>query len=168
MRKMLIAVAALAATGGPAMAETKPQNGWLTLSAPTTQDHIVFDGAVWRCKADVCRSTKVKSLPPLRSCKRLARELGTITGFRYRGHLFTDDAGRYRFRTILPALYPGRTRHYHVKVQAPQQPVLTTQLYFPDEPGNSRDGLFRRELVMRMAEAGDGLSAQFAFVLDLR
>ena len=52
-------------------------------------------------------------------------------------------------------------------MQAPQQPVLTTQLYFPDEPGNSRDGLFRRELVMRMAEAGDGLSAQFAFVLDL-
>jgi len=85
MRNLIIAVAALAATGGPAMAETKPQNGWLTLSAPTTQDHIVFDGAVWRCKADVCRSTKVKSLPPLRSCKRLARELGPITGFGYRG-----------------------------------------------------------------------------------
>src|SRR3954462_7023946 len=85
MRSFIIAVAALAATGGPAMAETKPQNGWLQLSAPTTQDHIVFDGAVWRCKADVCRSTKVKSLPPLRSCKRLARELGTITGFGYRG-----------------------------------------------------------------------------------
>src|ERR1700704_3329880 len=89
-------------------------------------------------------------------------------GFRYRGHLFTDGDGRYRIRTILPALYPGRTRHYHVKVQAPQQGVLTTQLYFPDELGNSRDGLFRRELVMRMAEVGDGLSAQFAFVLDLR
>ena len=85
MRSFIIAVAALAATGGPAMAESKPQNGWLTLSAPTTQDHIVFDGAVWRCKADVCRSTQVKSLPPLRSCKRLARELGTITGFGYRG-----------------------------------------------------------------------------------
>ncbi|MFZ0266402.1 CC_3452 family protein [Caulobacter sp.] len=85
MRNLIIAVAALAATGGPAMAETKAQNGWLTLSAPTTQDHVVFDGALWRCKADVCRSTKVKSLPPLRSCKRLARELGTITGFGYRG-----------------------------------------------------------------------------------
>jgi hypothetical protein len=85
MRSFIIAVAALAATGGLAMAETQPQNGWLTLSAPTTQDHIVFDGAVWRCKADVCRSTKVKSLPPLRSCKRLARELGTITSFGYRG-----------------------------------------------------------------------------------
>ncbi|TMK21612.1 MAG: dioxygenase, partial [Alphaproteobacteria bacterium] len=57
-------------------------------------------------------------------------------GFRYRGHLFTDAEGRYRLRTILPALYPGRTRHYHVKVQAPQQRVLTTQLYFPDEPMN--------------------------------
>jgi protocatechuate 3,4-dioxygenase beta subunit len=43
--------------------------------------------------------------------------------------------GRYRFRTILPALYPGRTRHYHFKVQAPEQPVLTTQLYFPETGG---------------------------------
>jgi protocatechuate 3,4-dioxygenase beta subunit len=89
-------------------------------------------------------------------------------GFRYRGHVFADSDGRYRFRTILPALYPGRTRHYHVKVQAPDRPILTTQLYFPDEPSNRRDGLFRRELVMRMAEAGDGLSARFDFVVDMR
>jgi Dioxygenase len=89
-------------------------------------------------------------------------------GFRYRGHLFTDVEGRYRFHTILPALYTGRTRHYHVKVQAPQQRVLTTQLYFPDEPTNRRDGLFRRELVMRVAEAGDGLTARFDFILDMR
>jgi protocatechuate 3,4-dioxygenase beta subunit len=88
--------------------------------------------------------------------------------FRYRGHLFSDADGRYRFRTIVPAIYPGRTRHYHVKVQAPQQAVLTTQLYFPDEPGNRRDGLFRRELVMRTADAGDGLAARFDFVLDIR
>jgi protocatechuate 3,4-dioxygenase beta subunit len=53
-------------------------------------------------------------------------------------------------------------------VQAPQQGVLTTQLYFPDEPTNRRDGLFRRELVMRVAEAGDALSARFDFVLDMR
>jgi protocatechuate 3,4-dioxygenase beta subunit len=89
-------------------------------------------------------------------------------GFRYRGHLFADGEGRYRFRTILPARYPGRTRHYHIKVQAPERPVLTTQLYFPDEPGNQRDFLFRRELVMRTAEAGDGVAARFDFVLDMR
>ena len=55
-------------------------------------------------------------------------------GFRYRGHVFTDGQGRYHFRTIMPAIYPGRTRHYHVKVQAPERPVLTTQLYFPMSP----------------------------------
>ena len=53
-------------------------------------------------------------------------------GFRCRGHVFADAQGRFRFRTIVPALYPGRTRHYHVKVQAPNRPVLTTQLYFPE------------------------------------
>jgi protocatechuate 3,4-dioxygenase beta subunit len=114
-----------------------------------------------------------------RSCRPIAQALLDLwhadergdydnAGFRYRGHLFTDGEGRYRLRTILPALYTGRTRHYHVKVQAPQQRVLTTQLYFPDEPMNRRDGLFRRELVMRMAEAGDGLVARFDFVLDMR
>jgi len=86
-------------------------------------------------------------------------------GYRYRGHLFTDREGRYRFRTILPALYPGRTRHYHVKVQAPERPVLTTQLYFPDEPANRRDGLFRRELMMQVAEAAEGLAAHFDFIV---
>jgi protocatechuate 3,4-dioxygenase beta subunit len=91
------------------------------------------------------------------------------SGFRYRGHLFTDADGRYRFRTILPALYIGRTRHYHVKVQALDRAVLTTQLYFPaDEAANRRDGLFRRELLMRVADAGDGLSARFDFILDVR
>ncbi len=89
-------------------------------------------------------------------------------GYRYRGHVFTDPEGRYRFRTIVPAQYPGRTRHYHVRVQAPNHPVLTTQLYFPNDPGNRRDGLFRRELLMRVAEAGDGISGRFDFVLPIR
>ena len=90
------------------------------------------------------------------------------SGFRYRGHQFTDAEGRFTFRTIFPALYPGRTRHYHVKVQAAGGRILTTQLYFPNEPQNRRDGLYRRELLMRMAQAGDGLAARFDFVLDMR
>jgi protocatechuate 3,4-dioxygenase beta subunit len=89
-------------------------------------------------------------------------------GFRYRGHVFTDADGRYRFKTIVPALYPGRTRHYHVKVLATGRQLLTTQLYFPDEPANRRDGLFRRELTMKMARAGEGTSGRFDFILDLR
>jgi protocatechuate 3,4-dioxygenase beta subunit len=62
-------------------------------------------------------------------------------GFRYRGHVLTGPDGVFRFRTIVPAIYFGRTRHYHVKVQAPGSRLLTTQLYFPDEPANHRDGL---------------------------
>jgi protocatechuate 3,4-dioxygenase beta subunit len=56
-------------------------------------------------------------------------------GYRLRGHQFTDEAGRYRLETIVPGLYPRRTRHFHVKVQVPNNPsILTTQLYFPGEP----------------------------------
>jgi len=85
-------------------------------------------------------------------------------GYRYRGHQFTDADGRYRLETIVPAVYPGRTRHIHVKVQPPGGRVLTTQLYFPDQPGNKRDGLFRDDLVMRMP---DGSRGAFDFVVTL-
>ena len=87
-------------------------------------------------------------------------------GFRYRGHVITEPDGAFGFHTIVPALYPGRTRHYHVKVQAPSSRLLTTQLYFPNEPRNSRDSLFQRELLMRVAEAGD--AGRFDFVLNVR
>ena len=90
------------------------------------------------------------------------------TGFRYRGHVTTGPDGAFRFRTIMPAVYPGRARHYHVKVQAPGSRLLTTQLYFPDEPANRRDGLFQQALLMRVANAGDGLIGRFDFVLDIR
>jgi protocatechuate 3,4-dioxygenase beta subunit len=89
-------------------------------------------------------------------------------GFRYRGHVITGPDGAFRFRTIVPALYSGRTRHYHFKVQAPGSRLLTRQLYFPNEPANLRDGLFQRELLMQVAEAGDGLVGRFDFVLNIR
>lgn len=90
------------------------------------------------------------------------------TGFRYRGHVTTGHDSAFRFRTIVPAVYSGRTRHYHVKVQAPGSRLLTTQLYFPNEPANQRDGLFQRELLMQVADTGEGLAGRFDFVLDIR
>jgi protocatechuate 3,4-dioxygenase beta subunit len=89
-------------------------------------------------------------------------------GFRLRGHIFTDADGRYAFRTILPGLYPGRTRHYHAKVQAPRGRLLTTQFYFPGEPRNASDDFFHPELVMQVATADDGLLARFDVVLAMR
>jgi protocatechuate 3,4-dioxygenase beta subunit len=87
-------------------------------------------------------------------------------GFRYRGHQFTDAQGSYRLQTIIPAEYPGRTRHIHVKVQAPGKRILTTQLYFRDEPGNRRDGLYNPVLEMRMAGKGAG-EGTFDFVVEV-
>jgi protocatechuate 3,4-dioxygenase beta subunit len=89
-------------------------------------------------------------------------------GYTLRGHQFADDQGRYRLETIVPGLYPGRTRHIHVKVQAPNQPVLTSQLYFPNEPSNESDGIFQPELLMEVQDATEGKAAAFNFVLDIK
>ena len=86
-------------------------------------------------------------------------------GFRYRGHLHADAQGRYRLETIMPGEYPGRTRHIHVKVQAPGGRVLTTQLYFPNEPRNRSDWIYRPELTMSVARARGGRDARFDFVV---
>ena len=64
--------------------------------------------------------------------------------------------------------YPGRTRHIHVKVQAPGQPVLTTQLYFPGESRNTSDSIFSPELLMQVQSTSNGQMATFNFVLALQ
>ena len=87
-------------------------------------------------------------------------------GFRLRGHQFADEQGRFRLETIVPGLYPGRTRHLHVKVQAPHGRVLTTQLYFPGEPRNRRDRLYLPELEMKIVDGTAARQAGFHFLLD--
>lgn len=88
-------------------------------------------------------------------------------GYRLRGHQFSDAQGRYALETVVPGEYPGRTPHIHVKVQAPERPVLTTQVYFPDAARNQSDGIFRPELVMDVRDEAGGKVATFNFVLDL-
>jgi protocatechuate 3,4-dioxygenase beta subunit len=88
------------------------------------------------------------------------------SGFRYRGHQFADDQGRFTLETVVPGLYPGRTRHFHVKVQAPNRPVLTTQLYFPNEASNRSDGIYRPELEMRIQDGAAARLAAFNFVVN--
>ncbi|MEL7084866.1 MAG: hypothetical protein AAGM36_10260 [Cyanobacteria bacterium J06597_1] len=72
-------------------------------------------------------------------------------GYRLRGHQFTDAEGRYRLETIIPGEYPGRTRHLHVKIQVPEQPFFTTQLFFPADPLNGGDRFFQPDLTMSVA-----------------
>jgi protocatechuate 3,4-dioxygenase beta subunit len=88
-----------------------------------------------------------------------------FNGFRCRGHQFSDSDGKYVLETVMPGLYPGRTRHYHVQLQAAHGPILSTQLYFPAEVRNSTDSLFKPELLLKIRESGAGRVAVFNFVL---
>ncbi|WP_433268064.1 carbohydrate-binding protein [Actinosynnema sp. CS-041913] len=90
------------------------------------------------------------------------------TGFKFRGHQFTDAAGKFTLATIVPGLYPGRTRHIHVKVQAPGGRILTTQLYFPNEPRNNTDTIYDPRLLMTMSNNGTTRVGEYDFVLNVR
>ena len=79
-------------------------------------------------------------------------------GFQGKGSALTDREGRYRFRTIRPVPYPGRTPHIHVAVFTDQPRPFTTQLYVAGEPGNGEDFLYRRV----PAEHRDKVTAVFA------
>ncbi len=43
--------------------------------------------------------------------------------------------------------------------------VLTTQLFFPGEPGNRRDGLFDERLLLAVTDVQDGRFGRFDFVI---
>ncbi|MEU1284673.1 carbohydrate-binding protein [Kitasatospora sp. NPDC005856] len=87
--------------------------------------------------------------------------------YTFRGHQFTDANGAYKLDTIVPGLYPGRTRHIHVKLQAPGRPIVTTQLYFPGEPRNNTDTIYDPRLLMNVRQNGSTREASFDFVLNV-
>ena len=92
------------------------------------------------------------------------------------GHTFTDDEGRYRFRTIRPVPYPGRTPHIHAAVFPEGSRPFVTQIYVAGEALNLRDGLFMRVpealrplLLAEFVPIEDpvaSLAAEFDFVLS--
>jgi len=88
-------------------------------------------------------------------------------GFQGFGATRSDGRGGYRFRTIRPVPYPGRTPHIHVKLRHPAFGEVTSQLFVAGEPGNAGDFLYRSlddadrgEVDMRLqrAPAGDAVS----------
>ena len=65
------------------------------------------------------------------------------SAFQGYGRAVSDADGAYRFRTVRPVPYPGRTPHIHFAVAAPGKRELVTQMYVAGEPLNERDGLYR-------------------------
>ncbi len=71
------------------------------------------------------------------------------------GTFTTASSGEYRFRTIKPVPYSGRTAHIHFRVNRNGREALTTQVFINGFEQNSRDGVLRgirdaldRELVL--------------------
>jgi protocatechuate 3,4-dioxygenase beta subunit len=94
------------------------------------------------------------------------------------GRFETGQGGEYRFRTIRPVPYPGRTPHIHVKLSKAGRELLTTQLYVQGHPLNERDGVLRsiRNPAQRAAlmapflpskERRNELAARFDIVLGV-
>lgn len=88
------------------------------------------------------------------------------------GKVVAGADGRYRFRTIRPVPYGGRTPHIHVKVKLGARELLTTQLYVEGDPHNERDFLWRRldeqaraMVTVPFVAGGDGLRASFPIVV---
>jgi protocatechuate 3,4-dioxygenase beta subunit len=75
------------------------------------------------------------------------------------GRFLTGSTGEYHFRTIKPAIYPGRTRHIHYKVSKSEKELLTTQCYVKGEPQNERDGIYRS---IRDPKARESVTVDFA------
>jgi protocatechuate 3,4-dioxygenase, beta subunit len=91
--------------------------------------------------------------------------------FRGYGRTVTATDGSYRFRTIRPVPYSGRTPHIHYQVSVDGDPKLVTQLYVRGFDGNERDFLFsrlspsQRERVLTDFVAGNPGRASFDLVL---
>jgi protocatechuate 3,4-dioxygenase beta subunit len=97
------------------------------------------------------------------------------TAFQGYGRAVSGPDGAYRFRTIRPVAYPGRTPHIHFAVRAQGGRDLVTQMYVAGEPLNERDGLYaslrdprrRAAVTVRLEEASGIENAALAGVFDI-
>lgn len=90
------------------------------------------------------------------------------------GRVRLNAEGEFRFRTIRPSPYVGRTPHIHVKIFLGSKELLTTQLYVADDPGNAKDGIWRRmseadraSVTSPFLPVADGLLAQYSLMVKV-
>lgn len=105
-----------------------------------------------------------------------AARRGGLADPRFQGYGRTVSAadGGYRFRTIRPVAYPGRTPHIHFAVTS-QSVSLTTQMYVAGEPlndsdfilGRIRDPEQRARVIVPLEPSGSGASQGLIGVFDI-
>jgi len=89
-------------------------------------------------------------------------------GFNLRGKIVTDKDGNYVLNTVYPeSLQLGnitRPSHIHVIVGVPGQPLITTQVYFEDQPN---DAYLKDSLIVKpMTDANGTKIAHFDFLVE--
>ena len=90
--------------------------------------------------------------------------------------LQSGHKGRYKFKTIIPGAYPlgdnqQRTPHIHLKISKKGYDSLLTQMYFPDQPLNQQDGLFKRkssqeQALMTAKRQGNSNQYQYDIIIE--
>jgi protocatechuate 3,4-dioxygenase, beta subunit len=108
--------------------------------------------------------------------RRVAQRDKNFQGY---GTFSTSSKGEYRFRTIKPVPYSGRTAHIHLRVNRGGREVLTTQVFINGFSQNNSDmvlggirDLVDRELVLVDFKPVEGskigeLSARFDIVVGV-
>ncbi|WP_242889631.1 dioxygenase family protein [Actinomadura litoris] len=188
-----LAVPAALSAAGPASARVRPEAGQRLLTptpkctdGDSTATPSQMEGPYFKPNSPERADLTTPGMPGTKltvsgivysqSCKPINRALLDFwqadnygnydnSGFTLRGHQYTDAQGRFTLTTIVPGLYPGRTRHIHVKLQAPGRSILTTQTYFPNEPRNQTDSLYDPRLLMKVTNGPNGRDAVIDFVL---
>ena len=97
------------------------------------------------------------------------------TNFQGFGRSTTNTKGEYRFRTIKPIPYPGRTPHIHVKVKKGDRELLTTQIFVNGHPQNKgdmvlydiRDPLDRELVLVDFKPVKDSRIGELSAVFDI-
>ena len=88
--------------------------------------------------------------------------------FNLRGKIKTDEHGNYIIDTILPKEYSAgditRPGHIHLKVGAPNQPILTTQLYFEGDPYLTN--MEAKSLILKVKDENGTKKANYDFVVE--
>lgn len=140
----------------------KGQAAWVTGTVTDTRGTPLADGMIeiWQCDQDGHYHHPGDG----------DRADPAFQGF---GQVTLGRDGRYRFRTLKPAPYSGRTPHIHVKVRLDGATLLTTQFYVQGDPGNARDFLWRRldaqaqaALTRPFVNGPDGLTADYPVVVQ--
>ena len=102
---------------------------------------------------------------------------GADPAFQGYGRAESDGNGTYRFRTIRPVPYTGRTQHIHFALAGPGFERFVTQMYVAGEPGNARDPILngirdeaaRNSVIVELTPAPEletgALHARFDIVL---